>query len=77
LAYLLELAGILSVNLALLNILPLPALDGGRILFLFLEGLRGGVKINPRWEQMVHTAGFVLILLLMAAVTYRDIVRIF
>ncbi|OHA08726.1 MAG: hypothetical protein A3B37_02650 [Candidatus Sungbacteria bacterium RIFCSPLOWO2_01_FULL_59_16] len=74
--YLLELAGVLSVNLALLNILPIPALDGGRILFLFLEGVRG-VRVNARLEQMVHTIGFVLLLFLMAAITYRDIVRIF
>ncbi|MDP3727406.1 MAG: M50 family metallopeptidase [bacterium] len=74
--YLLELAGILSVNLALLNILPIPALDGGRILFLFLEGVRG-VKINQKIEQAVHTVGFALLLLLMAAITYRDVVRIF
>ncbi|MBI4132195.1 MAG: site-2 protease family protein [Candidatus Sungbacteria bacterium] len=75
-AYLLELAGILSVNLALLNILPIPALDGGRILFLFIEGVRG-VKMNQRLEQAIHTVGFALLILLMAAITYRDVVRIF
>ncbi len=75
-SYLLELAGILSVNLALLNILPIPALDGGRILFLFIEGVRG-VKINQKIEQAIHTVGFALLLFLMAAITYRDIVRIF
>ena len=74
--YLIELAGILSVNLALLNILPIPALDGGRILFLFIEGLRG-VRVNERLEQAIHTAGLVLLLALMAAITYRDIVRVF
>lgn len=75
--YLLELAGILSVNLALLNILPVPALDGGRILFLFIEKLRGGAKMSQRLEQAVHTVGFVILLALMAAVTYRDIVKFF
>lgn len=74
--YLLELAGILSVNLALLNILPIPALDGGRILFLFLEGVRGA-RMSQRIEQAIHTVGFALLLLLMAAITYRDVVRIF
>lgn len=74
--YLLELAGILSVNLALLNILPVPALDGGRILFLFIEKLRG-VKVSQQLEQAVHTVGFAILLVLMAAVTYRDIVRFF
>ena len=73
--YLLELAGVLSVNLALLNILPVPALDGGRILFLFIEGVRGA-RVKVRLEQAIHTAGFVLLLILMAAITYRDIVRI-
>ena len=76
LTYLLELAGILSLNLALLNILPVPALDGGRILFLFIEGIRG-VRLNQRLEQAIHTVGFAVLLLLMAAITYRDIVRVF
>lgn len=76
LVYLLELAGVLSVNLALLNILPIPALDGGRILFLFIEGVRG-VRVNQRVEQAMHTLGFMLLLLLMALVTFRDLVRIF
>lgn len=74
--YLLELAGVLSVNLALLNVLPIPALDGGRILFLLIEKVRG-VRVNERFEQMVHTVGFVVLLLIMAAITYRDIVRVF
>lgn len=74
--YLLELAGVLSVNLALLNILPIPALDGGRILFLFIERVRG-VKVNQRLEQLIHTIGFVILIMLMAAITYRDIVRVF
>lgn len=76
LVYLLELAGIISVNLALLNILPIPALDGGRILFLFIEKVRG-VRLNPRLEQAVHTVGFAALIALLAAVTYRDVVRIF
>jgi regulator of sigma E protease len=76
LVYLIELAGVLSVNLALLNILPIPALDGGRILFLFIEKVRG-VRINQRIEQLVHTIGFAVLLALMVAITYRDIVRIF
>lgn len=75
--YLIELAGVLSVNLALLNILPIPALDGGRILFLFIERVRGGVRVNDRIERLVHTVGFAILLFLMAAITYRDIVRIF
>lgn len=76
LTYVIELAGILSVNLALLNILPIPALDGGRALFLFIEGLSGGIKVNQRLEQAVHTVGFAVLLLIMAAITYRDVMRI-
>ena len=76
LAYLIELAGILSVNLALLNILPIPALDGGRILFIFIEKIRG-IRVNQRLEQAVHTIGFFILLALMALITYRDVVRFF
>ena len=76
LAYLVELAGILSVNLALLNILPIPALDGGRILFIFIEKIRG-IRVNQRLEQDAHTFGFFVLLALMALITYRDIVRFF
>lgn len=74
--YLLELAGILSVNLALINILPIPALDGGRVLFLAIEKMRG-VKVDQRVESFIHAIGLILLMLLMAAVTFRDIVRIF
>ena len=76
LIYLVELAGILSVNLALLNILPFPALDGGRVLFLFIEKVRGA-KLNPRLEQIAHTVGFVILSLLIIYITQRDIVRFF
>lgn len=75
-AYFLRLVGVLSVNLALLNILPIPALDGGRVLFLFIEKVRG-VRVNERLEQAVHTVGFVLLVVLILAITYRDIVRFF
>ncbi|MEK9148012.1 MAG: site-2 protease family protein [Patescibacteria group bacterium] len=74
--YLIELAGILSVNLAILNILPIPALDGGRVLFLFIEKLKGR-RVRPALEQAIHTIGLVMLLTLMAVITYRDIVRIF
>lgn len=76
LSFFLQFIGILSVNLAILNFLPIPALDGGRILFLLIEKIKGR-KINPRIEDMVHTIGFVLLILLMLLVTYKDITRIF
>ncbi|OHA00992.1 MAG: hypothetical protein A3C07_05190 [Candidatus Sungbacteria bacterium RIFCSPHIGHO2_02_FULL_47_11] len=74
-AYILQFVGLLSVNLAILNILPIPALDGGRILFLVIEKARG-VRINPAIENIIHTAGFVILILLMVVVTYYDIVRV-
>lgn len=76
LAYLLQLAALLSVNLAILNALPFPALDGGRLLFLLIEKFRGR-KVDQGVERAIHTAGFIILILLMLAVTYRDLARIF
>jgi len=67
--------GILSVNLAIFNIIPFPALDGGRLLFIALEGLLGR-KVLPRVEAVVHAVGLVILLLLIAAITARDISRL-
>ncbi len=75
-SFFLQFIGILSVNLAVLNFLPIPALDGGRILFLVIEKLKGK-KVNPDLENLIHSIGFVLLIILMVVVTYRDIVRIF
>lgn len=75
LSFFLQFVGILSVNLAILNFLPIPALDGGRILFLLIEKIKGR-RVNPALENIVHTIGFVLLILLMILVTYRDIARI-
>jgi regulator of sigma E protease len=74
-SYLLQLVAILSINLAVLNFLPIPALDGGRILFLLVERLRGK-RVNPRLENAFHAAGFAFLVLLMILVTYRDVARI-
>ena len=76
LSFFLQFIGILSVNLAILNFLPIPALDGGRILFLALEKIKGR-KISPHVENLVHTIGFVVLILLMLFVTYKDLARIF
>ena len=70
--YLLQFTAFLSLNLAILNILPFPALDGGRVLFLLIEKVRGR-KNNQTIEQIANTAGFLLLLLLMVAVTVNDI----
>jgi len=75
-SYLLQLAAILSVNLAILNALPFPALDGGRILFLLIEKVKGS-RVDQRFERAIHTAGFVILILLMLAITYRDIAKVF
>jgi len=76
LAHLVQFAAMLSVNLAVLNIMPFPALDGGRIFFLAVEAIRR--KPNSQsFEQAVHAAGFALLILLVVFVTYRDIVKLF
>ena len=72
--YLLQLIALLSVNLAIINILPFPALDGGRVLFAFIEKVRGR-PVAAKVEKVVHMIGFILLLLLIALVTYRDIAR--
>ena len=71
-----QIAILLSLNLAVLNLLPLPALDGGRLLFVLIEILRGGRKIAPEREGAVHFAGFVLLLGLMFVIAFFDIDRI-
>jgi regulator of sigma E protease len=66
---------LLSVNLAIMNLLPLPALDGGRLLFMIIEVIRGK-RVPPEKEGMVHLAGFVALMLLMVFVMYQDIMRL-
>ncbi len=66
----------LSVNLGVMNLLPIPALDGGRLVFLFVEAIRGK-RISPEKEGMVHLAGLVMLLLLMVVVMFNDIRNIF
>ncbi|MCC6792020.1 MAG: RIP metalloprotease RseP [Thermomicrobiales bacterium] len=71
-----NLAIILSLNLALLNLLPLPALDGGRLFFVLVEVLRGGRKIAPEKEGLVHFAGLVVLIGFMFVVGFFDVNRI-
>lgn len=71
---LLYLMGFISVNLGVFNLLPLPALDGSRIVFILIELIRGK-PINPEKEGYVHFIGFILLMLLMIVVTYTDINR--
>lgn len=67
---------ILSVNLGIVNLVPLPALDGGRLLFVGIEAIRGK-PIDPQKEGIVHFVGFALLMLLMIVVTWNDIQRLF
>jgi regulator of sigma E protease len=73
---LLELSALLSINLAILNLLPLPMLDGGRILFVLIEIVRGGKRVPPEKEALVHLAGFVIMISLAVVVTFLDVQRI-
>jgi len=73
---LLVMTGILSINLAILNILPIPALDGSRLVFLVVEWLRGR-PINPEKENLIHLVGFAVLMCLILLVTYNDIIRLF
>ena len=74
---LLNLTALLGISLFMINLLPLPALDGGRLLFILIELLRGGRKIAPEKEGMVHFAGMVVLLALMAIITFFDVSRLF
>ncbi len=71
----LTLMAFVSINIGVFNVLPLPALDGGRIFFLIIEGIRRK-PINPKYEGIVHGVGLALLLLLMLVVTFNDIVNL-
>jgi regulator of sigma E protease len=73
---LLEFTAFLSINLGLINLFPLPALDGGRIVFVLLEKARGGKRISPRTQGLVHLIGFFLLIGVLIAITFSDITRI-
>ena len=71
----LKLIGVLSVNLAVLNIIPFPGLDGGRLLFVLIAGIFRK-RLSPQLEAAVHAVGFVLLLLLLVVVSISDIRRV-
>jgi len=73
--YILQFAAILSINLAIINYLPFPALDGGRVLFLIIEKLRGR-PVSEKLETFMHNLGFILLMLVVIAVTFRDIMKL-
>jgi len=70
----LNLAIVITINLGIINLIPFPALDGGRLALLVVEGFRGKA-IDPKKEGYIHLAGFVVLMTLMAIITFRDIVR--
>lgn len=74
--YLLLFTAVISINLALLNLLPLPALDGGRLLFLLIEKIKGS-PIKPRLAQTLNLISFALLILLMIVVSYHDLQKFF
>jgi len=75
-SYLLTFTALISINLAVINLVPFPALDGGRILFVVIEGV-AKKKISPKVAGVLNTVGFALLIIIMLIVTYRDILRLF
>lgn len=73
--YLVQFAALLSINLAIINFLPFPALDGGRVLFLIIEKVKGS-PVRREVENVIHNIGFTLLMVLVALVTFRDVINI-
>ena len=71
-----EFVALLSISLGIVNLLPIPALDGGRLLFVGIEWVRRGKRISPQREGLVHMVGFALLIGFIVAMSYRDVVRI-
>jgi regulator of sigma E protease len=71
----LELSAFISIAIAITQIIPFPALDGGRIIFVIIEWLRRGKRVSPRIEGIVHSIGFIILLALLVLITYQDIFR--
>lgn len=73
--YLLQLLAMISLNLAVINIFPFPALDGGRLLFLAVEKIKGS-PLNQKFEKTANTVGFILLISLMVLITIKDIIKL-
>lgn len=76
LSSILYLIAFLSINVGFINLLPLPAFDGGHILFIIIEKIKGS-PVNPDTENKIHTIGLMLLMLLMIYITFNDIIRLF
>ena len=66
---------VLSINIGVLNLFPIPALDGGRIIFVFLELF--GIKINKKWEEKLHKSGMILLLFFILMISVNDVWKLF
>lgn len=75
-ASVLYLVAFLSINVGFINLLPLPAFDGGHILFIIIEKIKGS-PVKPKTENMIHTIGLILLMLLMVFITFNDILKLF
>jgi len=75
-ADLFEFAALISIILGIMNLLPLPALDGGRLVFVIIEAIRKGKIISAKKESLVHMIGFILLMALFVVISYNDILRI-
>ena len=73
--YLLSFTALISINLAVINLIPFPALDGGRLLFLLIEKIKGS-RIKPQIANIINMIGFGLLMLLMVVITYHDILKL-
>jgi regulator of sigma E protease len=75
-SYLLSFAALISINLAIINLLPFPALDGGRLFFLLIEKIKGS-RLNPKFANTANMIGFGILILLMVVVTFHDVIKLF
>ena len=74
--YLLSFTALISINLAIINLIPFPALDGGRLFFLLIEKIKGS-RINPKVANTANMIGFGILILLMVIITYHDVIKLF
>ncbi len=75
-SFVVVITALISINLAIINLLPFPALDGGRLLFILIETIKGS-PINPKTSSWINSAGFLILIGLMVLVTVRDIIQLF
>ena len=73
---LLYLMALFSINVGVINLIPLPAFDGGHILFIIIEKIKGS-PVEPELENKIHTVGLILLMILMVVVTINDIIKLF